>query len=67
MMVQVHSLWTEFILFTRYMSRAPLNPREGYSPGDEAVKRMKRQASKEVTTRVTQVVMNASRVSGQAI
>src|SRR6185503_1415548 len=56
-MVHVHCLWMEFILFARYMSRAPLSPREGYSPGDEAVKRIKRQANKEVTTRVTQVVM----------
>ena len=57
----------EFILFTGYMSRAPLSPREGYSTIDEAVKRINRQASKEVATMVTQVVMNASRVSGPTI
>src|SRR6266852_4276805 len=58
-MVQVHCLWMPFILFIRYMRRAPLSPREGYSPGTAAVARMKRQPSKEVTTTVTQVAMNA--------
>src|SRR6516165_3899369 len=57
-MVQVHCLWMPFIFFILYMRRAPLNPREGYSPGEAAVQRMKRQSSKEVTTTATQVVMN---------
>src|ERR1044071_9757470 len=57
-MVHVHCLWMLFILFILYMRRAPLSPREGYSPGEAAVQRMKRQPSKEVTTTVTQVVMN---------
>ena len=58
-MVQVHCPWMTFIFFILYMRRAPLRPREGYSPGEAAVARMKRQPSKEVTTTVTQVVMNA--------
>ena len=41
------------------MSRAPFSPRDGYSPGEAAVQRMKRQPSNEVTTMVSQVVMNA--------
>src|ERR1700687_1848944 len=57
--VQVHCLWMSFILFIRYMRRAPRSPREGYSPGEAAVQRMKRQPSKEVTTTMTQVVMTA--------
>ena len=52
---------------SRYMRRAPLSPREEYSPGDEAVKRIKRQSSTEVTTKVTHVVMNASSVKSQTI
>jgi hypothetical protein len=42
-------------LFILYIRRAPLNPREGYRPGEAAVQRMKRQPSKEVTTMVAQV------------
>ena len=57
-MVQVHCLWMPFILFILYMRSAPLSPRDGYSPGEAAVQRMKRQPSMEVTTMVTQVVMN---------
>src|SRR3974377_1158198 len=53
-MVHVHSLWMPVIFFSLYMRRAPLNPREGYSPGEAAVQRMKRQSSKEVTMTVTQ-------------
>jgi hypothetical protein len=48
-----------FILVILYIRRAPLIPRDGYSPGEAAVQRMKRQPSKEVTTMVTQAVMNA--------
>src|ERR1700704_4234313 len=58
-MVQVHCLWMRFIICILYMRRAPPSPREGYSPGEAAVQRMNRQPSKEVTTTVTQVVMNA--------
>src|SRR5271169_3901638 len=58
-MVQVHRFWTAFIVFILYMRRAPLSPREGHSPDEAAVQRMKRQSSKDVTTKVTQVVMNA--------
>src|SRR5271169_2569243 len=58
-MVQVHCLWMPFNLFILYMRRAPLSPCEGYSPGEAAVQRMKRQSNKEVTTTITQVVMNA--------
>src|SRR5436190_13637898 len=54
-----------FILFIRYMRSAPLNPREGYKPGDPAVKRMNRQPRTEVTTIVAQVVTNAYTASGQ--
>src|SRR5688500_5067572 len=49
------------------MRRAPRRPRAGHSPGDEAVKRINRASSTEVTTRVTQVVMNASRIKGQRL
>src|SRR6478752_5662203 len=58
-MVQVHSLWMLLNLFTLYMRRAPLSPREGYRPGEAAVQRMKRQPSKDVTTMLAQVAMNA--------
>jgi hypothetical protein len=58
-MVQVHSLWMLLNLFILYIRRALLNPREGYRPGEAAVQRMKRQPSKEVTTMVAQVAMNA--------
>src|SRR4029077_7110445 len=58
-MLQVHSLWMLLNLFILYMRRAPLNPREGYRPGEAAVQRMKSQPSKEVTTMVAQVAMNA--------
>ena len=57
--VQVHSLCVLFISFILNKRRAPLKPRVGYIPGEEAVKRMNRQLSKEVTTIVVQVVMNA--------
>jgi hypothetical protein len=56
-----------FILFIRYIRRAPLSPREGYNPGDAAVKRMNRQPRIEVTTIVTQVVTNAYIARGQTI
>src|SRR5712691_6497364 len=49
-MVQVHCPWMPFIAFILYMRRAPLSPREGYSPGEAAVQRMKRQPSREDTT-----------------
>src|SRR5687767_441381 len=49
------------------MRRAPRRPRAGHNPGDEAVKRINRASSTEVTTRVTQVVMNASRIKGQTL
>src|SRR5262245_30260454 len=58
-MVQVHSLWMLFISVILYIRRAALRPRDGNSPGDVAVQRMKRQPSKEVTTIVPHVVMNA--------
>src|SRR6266852_2072205 len=51
--VQVHCLWMPFILLILNMRRAPLSPREGYSPGEAAVHRMKRQPSTEVTTMMT--------------
>src|SRR3984893_10704124 len=62
-MVHVHCLWLPLILFILYMRRAPLSPREGYSPGEAAVQRMKRQPSKEVTTTATPVVMYVERGS----
>src|SRR6266849_571697 len=58
-MVQVHCPWMPFILPNLNRRRAALSPREGYSPGEAAVQRMKRQFSKEVTTPLSQVVMNA--------
>src|SRR5262245_5060863 len=64
-MVQVHSLWILFISLILNMRRAPLRPREGYSPGEAAVQRMKRQPSKEVMTIVLQVAMNAPRARFQ--
>src|ERR1700730_10522105 len=66
-MVQFACLWMPLNLFILYMRRAPLSPREGYNPGEAAVQRMKRQPSKEVTTRATQVVMYVQRVSCQTI
>src|SRR5215475_3530311 len=65
--VQVHSLWMLFISVIRYIRRAALRPRDGNSPGEVAVQRTKRQPSKEVTTIVPQVVMNAPMVRLQAI
>src|SRR5262245_7161515 len=65
-MVQVHSLWMLFISVILYIRRAALRPRDGNSPGDVAVQRMKRQPSKEVTTIVPQVVMNAPMVRFEA-
>src|SRR6266568_7047680 len=64
-MVQVHCLWMPFNILILYMRRAPLSPREGYSPGEAAVQRMKRHVSNEVATMVNQVVMNASMVRCQ--
>src|SRR5262245_25481356 len=61
-MVQVHSLWMLFISVIRYIRSAALRPRDGNSPGEVAVQRMNRQPSKEVTTTVPQVVMNAPMV-----
>src|SRR5271169_3525070 len=58
-MLQVQSLWMLLNLFILYMRRAPWTPREGYRPGEAAVQRIKRQPSKEITTTVIQVVMNA--------
>src|SRR4029077_18226552 len=55
-MVQFHSLWILFIFKIRYMRSDALSPCAGYSPGEAAVQRMKRQPSKEVTTMVTQAV-----------
>src|SRR4249919_1938878 len=66
-MLQVHSLWMPFNLFTLYMRRAPLRPREGYRPGETAVQRMKRQPSREVTMTVTQLTTNESRARCQTI
>src|SRR5271166_4931530 len=57
--VQVHCLWMRFMICILYMRRAPRRPREGYSPGEARVQRMNRQPSKEVTTTVAPVVMNA--------
>src|SRR4030095_2194356 len=51
--VQVHCLWMRFISFIRERRREPLSPRDGYKPGEAAVKRMKRQPSKDVTTSVS--------------
>src|SRR6516165_7189052 len=58
-MVQVQRSWMVFIIFKRCMRRAPRSPRDGYSPGEAAVLRMKRQPSTEVTKIITQVVANA--------
>src|SRR5262245_26836104 len=66
-MVQVHSLWMLFISVIRYIRSAALRPRDGNSPGEVAVQRMNRQPSKEVTTTVPQVVMNAPMVRLEAI
>src|SRR5271166_4189749 len=57
--VHVHCLWMRFMICILYMRIAAPSPREGYSPGEAAVARINRQPSKEVTTTVTQVVMNA--------
>ena len=35
--VQVQRRWIRFIIFCRYISRAPLSPRDGYSPGAAGV------------------------------
>src|SRR5215475_14785305 len=67
MMVQVQSLWILFISVIRYIRRAALRPRDGNSPGEVAVHRMKRQPSREVTTIVPQVVMNAPTARLEAI
>ena len=53
-MVQVHCRWMTFIRFIRYMSSAARSPCDGYSPGEAAVQRMKRQPSVEVTTMLIQ-------------
>src|SRR6202047_4506580 len=66
-MVQVHCLWMPFNLFILYMRRAPLRLREGYSPGEAAVQRMKRQPSREVTTRASQAGRKGERGSGETI
>src|SRR5271163_2026560 len=58
-MVQVHCFWMAFIFLNLYMRRAPLSPREGHSPGEVAVHRIKRQPNMEVTTMMTHVAMNA--------
>ena len=44
-----------------------MSPREGYSPGEAAVQRRKRQPSTEIRTTVTQVVLNAYRPMCQTI
>ena len=66
-MVHVHIRWSLFISFILYIRRAPLSPCTGYNPGEVAVQRMKRQVSSEVTTRVAQTVMNASRYRVETI
>src|SRR5262245_371093 len=66
-MLQVHSLWMLFISVIRYIRRAALSPRDGNSPGEAAVQRMKRQPSREVTTIVPQLVMNAPMARLEAI
>src|SRR6266516_2161888 len=66
-MLQVHRLWMPFNLFILYMRSAPLSPRAGYRPGETAVQRMKRQPSREVTTRVNQQTINEKRARCQTI
>src|SRR6476659_1495992 len=63
--VHVHWVWIAFILWVLYIRRVALSPRDGYRPGEAAVNLTKRHPSTEVTTIVTQVVINVKMVRCQ--